>query len=32
MNRLPEKLKIAFPDIIPVERPLVQNQIIPDPN
>jgi len=32
MNRgLPDGLKKAFPDIIPVSRPLVQNQLIPDP-
>lgn len=32
MNRgLPDKLKEAFPGIIPVVRPLVPNQTIPDP-
>ena len=32
MNRcLPLKLKDAFPNIIPVERPLVKNYPIPDP-
>jgi len=30
-NGLSEKLKIAFPDIIPAARPLVPNQTIPDP-
>jgi hypothetical protein len=32
MNRgLPENLKVAFPSIIPVERPIVFNQNIPNP-
>lgn len=32
MNRgLADGLKYAFPDIIPVARPLVKNHIIPDP-
>jgi hypothetical protein len=32
MNKgLPDGLKEAFPDIIPVARPLVKNQSIPDP-
>jgi hypothetical protein len=29
---LSEKLKVAFPNIVPVERPLVLNQKIPNPN
>ena len=33
MNRgLSEKLKSAFPDVVPVVRPLVINQKIKDPN
>ena len=33
MNRgLSEKLKLAFPDVVAVERPLVENAKIPDPN
>ena len=33
MNRgLSEKLKLAFPDVVRVERPLVENAKIPDPN
>ena len=33
MNRgLPEQLKLAFPSIVPVERPIVFNQTIPNPN
>ena len=33
MNRgLSEKLKLAFPDVVPVIRPLVKNQTIKDPN
>lgn len=33
MNRgLSEKLKAEFPDIIPVLRPQVENQMIPAPN
>ena len=30
-NGLKDSLKVAFPKIIPILRPLVQNQIIPDP-
>jgi len=29
---LSESLKAAFPDIKPVSRPLVENQLILDPN
>jgi hypothetical protein len=29
---LSDELKAAFPDIIPVQRPLVQNKTIEDPN
>lgn len=33
MNRgLPEQLKLAFPSIVPAERPIVLNQQIPHPN
>jgi len=33
MNRgLSDKLKSAFPNIIPVDRPVVIDQVIPDPN
>ena len=33
MNRgLPDKLKTAFSDITPTDRPLVANQKIPNPN
>jgi hypothetical protein len=30
-NGLPKELKIAFPDTVPVIRPQISNQIIPDP-
>jgi len=29
---LSEELKTAFPDVLPVPRPIVENQEIPDPN
>ena len=29
---LSQKLKLAFPDVVPVVRPLVENPRIPDPN
>nr|QBM09603.1 hypothetical protein [Dactylella sp.] len=29
---LSDKLKVAFPDIIPAQRPLIVNQVIKDPN
>ena len=29
---LSDKLKAAFPNVVPVDRPLVKNQIIRDPN
>ena len=29
---LSEKLKLTFPNVVPVERPLVKNQKIHDPN
>ena len=33
MNRgLSEKVKLAFPDVVPVVRPIVENPRIPDPN
>ena len=33
MNQgLSQKLKLAFPDVVPVVRPLVENPRIPDPN
>ena len=31
-NSLPKELKIAFPDTVPVIRPQLSNQIIPDPH
>ena len=31
-NGLSPKLKLAFPDIVPVVRPLVENQKVQDPN
>jgi hypothetical protein len=31
-NGLTDSLNVAFPDIIPVIRPQVKNQIIPDPH
>lgn len=33
MNKgLSDKLKAAFPDIIPITRPLLNDRTIPDPN
>lgn len=29
---LSDELKAAFPDIIPVDRPVIRDQVIPDPN
>jgi hypothetical protein len=29
---LSDELKAAFPNTVPVNRPLVENQVIPDPN
>jgi hypothetical protein len=31
-NGLTDSLNVAFPDIIPVIRPQVKNQLIPDPH
>ena len=29
---LPEQLKTAFPNVLPVVRPSIKNQVIQDPN
>jgi hypothetical protein len=29
---LSDELKAAFPNIVPVKRPLIENQVVPDPN